>query len=427
MELNLIDVEFLIRSCVFKQTAQIVEYLLQQLADRADEQYQPPPGFKFKGRQTIQINSIFGPCELTRGYYYNEPRKQGLHPADAYLGLEASNTPALARLICNEGADETSFEKAQRHLDETGGIQVSARQIQRLIQQVGEDAQQFQTRNDPPETASEKVPILYVSADGTGVPMRKEEVAGRSGKQEDGGAKTRQAYLGCVFTQHRCNEQGHPERDHESTTYVSAFGTSSDFGITLRSEALRRGLGRAKETVLLIDGATGLEKMGRDSFPKCTQIVDYYHATEHANEVVTALLGSKDHPEHDKKFSHWKEGLLDDRVEELIKESRAECPPANREVLETKLTYFVNNVKRMQYGTFRAKGYFIGSGVIEAGCKTVIGQRCKQSGMFWSLDGAQKILALRSIQYSRYTDIFWQRRKQKKIVEIQRPAFKNAA
>ena len=72
--------------------------------------------------------------------------------------------------------------------------------------------------------------------------------------------------------------------------------------------------------------------------------------------------------------------------------------------------YFVRNVDRMQYGTFRAAGYFIGSGVVEAGCKTVIGARCKHSGMFWSKDGTENILALRCLHASRRLDEFWKHR-----------------
>jgi hypothetical protein len=78
--------------------------------------------------------------------------------------------------------------------------------------------------------------------------------------------------------------------------------------------------------------------------------------------------------------------------------------------VEKALHYFESNVDRMQYGTFRKAGYFIGSGVIEAGCKTVIGARCKQSGMFWSENGAENILALRCIEQSREWDNFWKRR-----------------
>ena len=100
---------------------------------------------------------------------------------------------------------------------------------------------------------------MYVSGDGTGVRMRVEELAGRKGKQPDGSAKTRQAYLGCIFTQHRRDDKGHPIRDHDSTTYVCSFDTVEDFWLTLRKEAQRRGSGTAGKIVLLLGrrGRTG--------------------------------------------------------------------------------------------------------------------------------------------------------------------------
>src|SRR5687768_16177723 len=122
----------------------------------------------------------------------------------------------------------------------------------------------------------------------------------RRGKQSDGTAKTRQVYLGGVFTQHQLDKDGHPMRDHASTTYVSSFDSSSDFGISLRREALRRGMGGAKETVLLLDGASGLEKLGQDYFPGCVQIVDFYHGLEHLEEVL-ALLWEKTTPEYQRQ------------------------------------------------------------------------------------------------------------------------------
>jgi hypothetical protein len=103
--------------------------------------------------------------------------------------------------------------------------------------------------------------------------------------------------------------------------------------------------------------------------------------------------------------------LLKDQVEKLIAEARQECVGKSQaQAVEKELGYFVNNVARMQYGTFRRRGFFIGSGVIEAGCKTVIGARCKQSGMFWGEPGAENILALRCIHASRRLDEFWKQR-----------------
>jgi hypothetical protein len=398
----------LVRTAVFKSANQLVGWLLQQAAERIDAHYQPKPGEERRAREVIQAQGIFGSFPLARDYYYHPGKKQGHYPADDALGLEVSYTPALAKLICLEGADEQTYLKAERHLEKTGGIPVSARQIQRVVQRVGSSAQAWQEREATPGPCD--APILYASGDGTGVPMVPEELEGRRGKQADGTAKTRQVYLGCVFTQHRVDEKGHPVRDYESTTYVSSFKSIGDFGPLLRQEAIRRGMGSAGKVVLLIDGAQGLENMGKDCFKDAAQIVDFYHAIEHAGLVLAALIG-KDHPDYKKRQHHWAKRLLKDQVQNLIDETRQECAgQANEAEVGKALGYFVRNVSRMQYGTFRAKGYFIGSGVVEAGCKTVIGARCKQSGMFWSQSGAENILALRCIHSSGRLDQFWKHR-----------------
>ena len=406
------QLEILIRTAIFKPANALMAFLLQDAADRVDAVYQPKPGQQRKGRESLTVKGIFGSFPLERDYYYHEGKKEGHYPADAALGLEGSNTPALARLACLEGADEASYQKAEEHLKETGGIDFSARQIQRLVQTVGGGAQQWQAREAlKPEPESKAVPVFYASADATGVPMRQEELQGRKGKQPDGSSKTRMAYLGCVFTQHQRDEKGHPVRDHDSTTYVSGFGSIDQFGPQLRQEAIRRGMALAAQVVLLIDGAVGLGNMGLLCFANAIQIVDFYHALEHAGKVLLALLGSKEHPDYKSKLGYWAKQLLKNKVDKLITQTRAQCAGRGcNETVEKELAYFVNNVDRMQYGTFRRRGFFIGSGVVEAGCKTVIGARCKQSGMFWGKPGAENILALRCIRASRRLDLFWKQR-----------------
>jgi hypothetical protein len=266
---------------------------------------------------------LFGSFFITRDYYYHPGKHQGHYPADAALGLEGAYTPALARLICLEGADQSSYQQAQEHLQDTGGIAVSARQIQRVVQRVGAEAQAWQERSALPGSCS--APIMYISADATGVPMRPEELEGRSGKQPDGTAKTRSAYLGCVFTQHRRDEKGRPIRDYDSTTYVSTMKPLEDFGPMLRQEAIGRGVGQAEQVVLLIDGAPGLENMGHLNFEGATQIVDFYHGADHAGQVVEALLGSKEHPLYKAQRSRWVRRLLRNGVENLIQETRQQC------------------------------------------------------------------------------------------------------
>lgn len=404
------ELEILLRTAIFKPLSALLETLLQQAVEQIELAYQPKAGERIKGRHRLVVAGIFGSFTLLRRYYHHAGKKIGHYPADAALGLEGACTPALARLICLEGADEMSFEKASRHLHEVGGIELEERQIQRVVNRIGPDAAKWQRRESAPGTTDARV--LYVSADATGVPMRGEELVGRKGKADDGVAKTRMALLGCVFTQHKEDEEGHPMRDHESTTYLGGFESTSDFGIGLRREAIRRGLYTVPEVVLLVDGATGLEKMGRDYFADATQIVDLYHALEHLQEVAELLLGKSNAAKSNRRRAHWKKLLLADGVERIIHGARKEALKKGiiTEV-EAALGYFINNQKRMQYGTFRSKGYFIGSGVVEAGCRTVIGQRCKQSGMFWSEAGASSILALRSINASRYLQDYWKHRR----------------
>jgi hypothetical protein len=402
------QLEVLVRAAVHQRANELVGYLLQGAADRIDAAYPPKPGQVYKGRARLCVQGLFGCFDVERDYYYHEGKQQGHYPADQALGLEGSYTPALAKLICLEGADEQTYLKAERHLEQTGGIAVSARQIQRVVQRIGGAAQQWQERPAvPSQCPRSDAPILYVSADGTGVPMVPEELAGRKGKQPDGRAKTRQVYLGCIFTQHQVDEKGRPIRDWESTTYVSSFKSIDQFGSLLRQEALRRGMGSIRQVVFLVDGAAGLEHMGYDCFMGGVQIVDFFHALEHAGLVLAALIG-KAHPEYEARLHRWAKRLLKNQVKRLIKESRQECAgQPNAPAVEEALGYFERNIIRMQYGTFRKQGYFIGSGVVEAGCKTVIGGRCKQSGMFWSEAGAENILAFRCIHSSRRIEEFW--------------------
>ncbi len=408
--------EVLVRAAVFKPANEMVGLLLQQAADRIDATYTPKPGEQRKGREPLVVQGMFGSFLLLRQYYYHPGKKRGHFPADAALGLEGAYTPALARLICLEGADESSFLQASLHLQEIGGIPVSERQIQRVVGRVGENAVTWQRRESAPGSCDAK--ILYIGADYSGVPMRSEELEGRKGKAPEGKAKTRMVALGCVFTQHKEDEEGRPVRDHESTTYLSGFQSPSDFGISLRREAIRRGLFCVPEIVLLIDGACGLEKLGRDYFPDAVQIVDFYHAMEHLQKLIETLWGKADETRNKRRRHYWKKLLSHDGVERIIKQARKEALlRGNGAEVEAALGYFVNNVSRMQYGTFRAKKYFIGSGVIEAGCRTIIGKRCKQSGMFWGEPGAEKVLALRCIHASRRLDSFWKHRLNSRAAE----------
>jgi hypothetical protein len=343
--------------------------------------------------------------------YYSDGQK-GYCPADAALGLEGAYTPALSRIMLRAAA-KNSYLEASADLFEYAGVKVCDRQIQRLVQAVAPAVEPWlDTLQDQGQ-----IPILYLSADGTGVPMRKEELQGRRGKQPDGSAKTREVKLGCAFLQTEVDQQGHPIRKEESTSYIASFEAAAEFGLLLRQEARRRGLGRAVTVVFIGDGAAWVWELARVNFPGAILILDFYHALQHVYGLVDALWG-KETPEGKKLIKLWKKWLLKDQADRILSQAKEQLSSAlDTESARKEVGYLENNLARMTYGTFRKTGYFIGSGVVEAGCKTVIGKRMKCSGMFWSEEGGQGILDLRCAFLSNRLDAFCKARASAKLAQ----------
>jgi hypothetical protein len=353
------------------------------------------PGEKCYPQRPLVMHSIFGPVQLRRNYLYRPALGQGRFPLDEALGLVESFSPALVRLGARAVARE-GYQAASEDLAELAGIRIQGRQLHRLVQQVGPRlaAQLEQGVEDDPDP----IPIMYIEADATGIPMVAEELAGRPGKQADGSSKTREVKLGCVFTQTKLDpDTGLPMRDWDSTTYLGSFETASDFGLRLRHEAFRRGLARARKVVFLGDAAAWIWELARVNFPMAILIVDFYHVAERLHALCEALYAGVGHWAQ-RREEEWKQRLKEDRVAEVIAAARRRFQDLGRpadDPLDKQIAYFENHQSRMLYKTYRDQGLFYGSGVVEAGCKAVIGQRLKESGMFWTETGASQVLALR--------------------------------
>jgi len=356
------------------------------------------------------IQTLFGPVEVRRNYYHGDASKEGRFPLDQALGLIDDHSPALAKLMCRAGA-QSPFEAASADLLAYGGIDVEGRQIQRMVNAVAPAMRktlQAETAVPASDVEMRPVEVFYVSADGTGIPMVKKELEGSAGRQPDGSAKTREVKLGCVFTQHGVDEEGWPMRDPNSSSYVATLESSVEFGGLLRNEASRRGMPSALKLVFLGDGAAWVWEVARINFPGAVQILDFYHASEHLVELCDALFGKGSDKSHAQR-EIWKIRFKDDGIEDVIAAAQEALPRSGprRKEAKKQIAYFQKNCKRMLYATFRVAGYFIGSGVVEAGCRTVVGQRLKQSGMFWSSNGAQNVLAIRSALFSNRFDHYW--------------------
>jgi len=313
---------------------------------------------------------------------------------------------------------ETSFERGRQQLELLAGIEVTAKAIERHAEAIGEDiAQQEKLRASAalqlelPEILSPAVPILYVEIDGTQAPMAPSEVDGRAGRSEGNPARTREVKIGAVFTQTTTDEEGRPMRDEDSTTYIAAIETAEEFGPRLYSEAWERGWSRAQKKVIIADGADWIWNIADQYFPGAIQIMDIYHARQHLWDLARAL-----HPNDETKQKRWvtrQQAKLDGgQIEKLVAALRSidAATPELANKIRIEADYFERNAARMCYPEFRRQHLFIGSGVIEAACKTVIGSRLKQSGMFWTVRGANAIIALRCHRLSRKFEDYWDSR-----------------
>jgi len=360
-----------------------------------------------------EVLTVVGSIKLRRRYYYCEACAEGLMPDDQQLDIVGTKfSPGVRRLMGLVGGKE-SFDEGRRDLEELACIKVQTKAVERIAEAIGEQIEAAGQRERARAVANNVVPLkslpkLYISFDGTGVPVIKRETEGRQGKGENGAAGTREAKLGCVFTQTGLDDQGRPKRDDASTTYVGAIESAEAFGWRMHGEAERRGLRSAAQVILLADGSRWIWNLADLHFPGAIQIVDLYHAREHLSDLSQIVYGTGN-----AKARQWSTALQAEldlgKVESVIKSLRRLRPRSEQVQAEVQKTinYFANNKARMRYAKFRAMGLFVGSGVIEAGCKTIAGQRLKRSGMKWSLRGANAIIALRCAQLSGRWEDFW--------------------
>jgi len=372
---------------------------------------------EFVGYRGKQILTVLSSVDVQRAYYHCPRCQSGWVPKDQELDVVGSSfSPGVRRMMGRVGAKQP-FAQGRADLEELAGVVVKTKQVERVSAQLGV---QFEAlcQHEREAILSDKVvpllpavPILYIAMDGTGVPVVPRETQGRRGKDATGKAKTREAKIGCVFTQTKQDEQGYPIRDEDSTTYVGAIESAEVFGSRIYAEAVRRGLRQAQKVVVLGDGGPWIWGIAAQCFPWATETVDLYHAREHLANLGKLVYGPTS--TEAKQWASARSEQLDDGDVEAVVTSMKRLRPrqnnAGKEVRKA-INYFQTNKERMRYAKFRQQGLFVGSGVVEAGCKIVVGLRLKQSGMRWTVNHANAIIALRCCQLSRRWEEFWEQR-----------------
>jgi len=420
--LDLEAIEMVVRSAMHQAGAAALTELLHFPTPTADQRTLPcscGQQAHYRELRSKPILTAVGKVEVSRPYYLCAHCHSGQFPADVELDIEHTEfSPGVRRMLALVGQD-APFDQGRQQMKLLADLEVTTKAVERTAEAIGEDIaarEQNQIQRamqlDLPVVVGEAIPLLYVQMDGTGVPVVKKETEDRQGKTQGQPAHTREVKLGCVFTQTTWDQGGYAIRDPDSTTYVGAIETAEAFGKRLYLEAWKRGWSRAQKRVLMGDGSEWIWNQAQEHFPGATQIVDLYHAREHLWELARKL-----HPNDEANQNRWMmvhQDLLDDgKIEELVSSFRSmETSQAElAQKIRTEAAYFEKNAERMRYPEFRRQHLFVGTGVIEAGCKTVIGSRCKQSGMFWTVRGANAILALRCCQFNARFEDYWEARR----------------
>jgi hypothetical protein len=408
---------------------------------------------QLEGYRPKQVLTLLGKVTFRRAYYRcvvaeeraesrergageadastQEACTHGAAPADRLWGLHGQRTSAGVQQAVSYLCASLTLEEAAETFSRLLPLQMSARQALNLLQPLGEALQQqedeqvralweqaIQART-PSHVGSpsqqDRIDRLYIELDGVLARLRRGSVLMEEQERKRQGDVYREVKVGAVFEATRGPErsglapgvfvdQAGPKH------YVARRGKAEDFGKLLYALAVKYGLQRAHQLVVLGDGAAWIWRLVADHFPGAVQIVDIWHAREHVWKVARAVFGP-----HTPEASAWAdhacnllvEGKIEDLVEELV--VLPPLPPepgTSRSVPDIERDYFISNAARMRYPAFRAQGMHVGSGIAEAACKTVVSTRAKRTGMRWTPEGLDAVLAIRTAVLNDTYDAF---------------------
>lgn len=291
------------------------------------------------------------------------------------------------------------FKNSEEVLFKLKGIEISATQIKTLSEEVGKELFEKQMKKanvaySKPEIVApatlekdKKDTILYILMDGSAVNTRAQDINGSTWKEMK---------LGLTFLDKDVIKRKNEGSIITKKEYVTYLGSVNEFKKTLFESAVKAGYGSVKKTVIIGDGAHWIWNMCKELFPDAECILDFFHMTENVYNYAKELYYG-----NEKKYKKWSETVIHYIKTEQIKKALKKISenPLDKDKSSSTFNlmgYIENNINRIGYLTYKNKGYYIGSGMIESGNKVVVQKRMKQAGMRWSTDGAQYMAALRA-------------------------------
>ena len=355
--------------------------------------------------------SLLGEINLSRTYYYCLACGASQQPWDSQLGLTKRHvTPGVEELSSLSGTLSSFGLAAERTLVRMSGIRLAESTILRITEEAGQrlgaklaEKETFGPQEDWPwQRDAEGRRCAYAAIDHTGVPQQ----AAGGGK-----AEARMAAVAMVFNARSPFEE-QPPKDPHQVRYLAGFHDLDELGRQWRRQAAQVGGDHAERQIALTDGAPCLESFMEKNAPLAVRILDFYHASEHVAELARALVPG-DEDAFAKLQHHWCHQLKHEGGRALLASwealDQSDWNAAQRECYRLQEGYLRNNVHRMDYPTYLARGWMIGSGPVEAACKLVVGGRLKGSGMRWKEPGSDSLCHLRALFLSQsgQWEAFW--------------------
>jgi hypothetical protein len=353
---------------------------------------------RYRATEVRRLITRHGEHSLLRRRYFCPRCQQGFVPLDRALGLDTSATTLQVRLWVAQLAPRVTLSEGTGLLHRLTGVRLGASTFERIALWVGAALCQAQraaaTRHHAghPPPVQRKPKRLYVSVDGIFAPLR-------DAWKRDGSLGPLHCRFGecktAVVYEAKAGKKG--DEGVRWRAYAATFDKAEAFTPLVATLAHRAGHHFAKEVVFLADGQAYNWAIAASQFPTAIEIVDFQHAVSHLYGVAKGVFG-----EGSAAVEPWvearKEELLRDEVGAVCQAvSRLECRTKEQQELKRReMGYLQSNTQRMQYGTFRKRGYQIASGVMEAGCKQVVHQRLDQVGMHWRQETAEAFVALRA-------------------------------
>lgn len=335
-----------------------------------------------------------GGISISRGY---TPGAATPFPADVALGLRDGTTPVARSMVVRAAVLGGSFAEASATLRALARLCVPASTLMRKAYRAAIECEAAEkdplpgnVRQGREFTQREKMrrklkdaphgPLFCALIDATGVPVVAKDCEGIRGKGPDGKAGTREIKVGVCTVCSCVDKKGRPVRDPGADSFIASGGTMAEAVSQLRHHANSRGFGTAVRKQFVADGAANIDTARSSCFSGVEFTVDFCHASHYLHAAADALVLPEKEMRRLKGLM-WRigSGAAVDSVRRHHGAALAATGPEAAAALE----YLDKRRAHMRYGWLRKNGYFIGSGIVEAACRTIPARRCKQSGMHW--------------------------------------------